>query len=185
MNRTDLFLWLAGALFLILLIVGVGYVRRILILRKKEWPDLLRELQAINKSGFESVVFDAINQSGEERTDDDAKELDFDEIWEFLGGMDGLARIEHNSRVLIEMAGYLQRWYPEALTTAEHLRLQARELEWHVGRLKMAEKNQGLRFYFASYGQNAAVLYYQMCQSLLAVYKESKAPMFFELQAAL
>lgn len=185
MNRTDLFLWLAAAFFLTLLIVGARYVRRILTSRKKEWPDLLRELQTINKSGFESVVFDAIKQSGEARTDAEAKELDFDQIWEFLGGMDGLARIEHNSRVLIEMASYLQRWYPEALKATEHLRLQARELEWHVGRLKMAEKNQGLRFYFASYGQNAAVLYYQMCQRLLALYQESKAPMFAELQAAL
>lgn len=185
MNRTNFFPWLAGALFLILLIVGIRYVRRILISRKKEWPGLLRELQTLNKPGFEAVVFDAINQSGEARTDDEAKELDFDQIWEFLGGMDGLARIEHNSRVLIEMASYLQRWYPEALTAAEHLRLQARELEWHVGRLKMAEKNEGLRFYFASYGQNAAVLYYQMCQRLLELYEESKAPMFAELQAIL
>lgn len=185
MNRADLFLWLAGAFFVMLVIVGIRYVLRILALRNKKWPDLLRNLQAINKRGFETVVFDAIEQSGRERTDDEAKELDFDQIWEFLGGMDGLARIEHNSRVLIEMASYLQRWYPEALTAAEHLRLQARELEWHVGRLKMAEKNQGLRFYFASYGQNAAVLYYQMCQRLLAVYKESDVPMFSELQAAL
>lgn len=185
MNRTDLFLWLAGALFVTLSIVGFRYLRRILISRSKEWPDLLRDLQAIDKRGFEAVVFDAIHQSGEDRADDEAKELDFDQIWEFLGGMNGIARIEHNSRVLIDMASYLQRWYPEALIAAEQLRLQARELEWHVGRLKMAEKNEGLRFYFASYGQNAAVLYYKMCQRLLAVYKESAAPMFSDLQAAL
>ena len=185
MNRTDLFLWLAGAFFVTLLIVGVRYLRRILISRNKEWPELLRDLQAIDKRGFEAVVFDAITPSGEERKDVEAKELDVDQIWDFLGGMDGLARIEHNSRVLIDMASYLRRWYPEALATAEHLRLQARELEWNIGRMKLAEKNQGLRFYFASYGQNTAVLYYQMCQRLLAVYEESAAPMFAELRTVL
>jgi len=185
MIRTNLFLWLASAFFLTLVIVGIRYVRRIRRLRNKKWPELLQELAAIDKPGFERVVFDAIEQSGADRTDEEAKELEFEQIWEFLGGMDGLARIEHNSRVLIEMASYLQSWYPEALHTAERLRLQARELEWHVGRLKMAEKNQGLRFYFASYGQNAAVLYYQMCQRLLTAYEESKSPLSSELRAAL
>lgn len=185
MNRTDLFLVLACTMFLALLTLGSRYLRRIVRSRKKEWPDLLGDLKTISRPGFEAVVFDAIDRSGEERTDGAAKELDFDQIWEFLGGMDGISRIEHNSRVLIEMASYLQRWYPEALATAEQLRLQARELEWHVGRLKLAERNQGLKFYFASYGQNAAVLYYQMCQRLLAAYKEGDTSMFTELQAAL
>lgn len=185
MNRTDAFLWFAGTFFVALVIFGVRYLRRIIAVRNKEWPELLRELQTIDRQGFERVVFDAAEQSGQERTDSDAKELDFDQIWDGLGGMQGIARIEHNSRVLIEIASYLQRWYPEALTTAEHLRLQAHELEWHVGRLKIAEKNEGLRFYFASYGQNAAILYYQMCQRLLALYQESNTPLIAELRAVL
>ena len=50
------------------------------------------------------------------------------QLWRLIGGLEGLEVLEKNSEVLIDLAFYLQQWYPEALVIAERLRLDAREL---------------------------------------------------------
>jgi len=51
-----------------------------------------------------------------------------------------LKTLERNCAVLVDLVFYVQQWYPEALAIAEQLRLNAREIEWHIGRLKSAAK---------------------------------------------
>ena len=111
--------------------------------------------------------------------------IDGERLRKLLGGVDGVEVLEKNSHVLIEIAVHLQRWYPEAAVTAEELRLQARELEWHVGRLRMAADKGHLEFHFASHAQNATIDYYLMTQRLLVLYHKSNFPMFADLDKAL
>ncbi len=177
---------LATVIVSVALVTIVGYyLLKIRASRASNWEDLLGRLLSVDRNGLERVALDAIEPSGQRRTDEKARELEFDQIWDLLGGLDGVERLEKNSRVLIDMAAYLQRWYPEAVATAEDLRLKARELEWQVGRLRLAAENDGLRYYFASYGQNAAVTYYLMVRCLLAAYEQSRLPMFAHLQSTL
>ena len=93
-----------------------------------------------------------------------------------------MRHMEANSRVLVEMAAYLQRSYPEAAAVAEELRLQAKELEWHVGRLRMAEEQGSLEFHINTYAQNAAIAYYLMEQRLQALCQRKNMPSFRPLQ---
>ena len=93
-----------------------------------------------------------------------------------------MRRMEANSRVLVEMAAYLQRSYPEAAAVAEELRLQAKKLEWHVGRLRMAEEQGSLEFHISTYAQNAAIAYYLMEQRLQALCQRANMPSFRPLQ---
>jgi hypothetical protein len=87
-------------------------------------------------------------------------------------------RLESNSRVLVEMAAYLQRSHPKAAAVAEELRVHARELELHVGRLRMAEEQGSLEFHIATYAQNAAIAYYLMEQRLQALCQQTNVRTF-------
>ena len=90
-----------------------------------------------------------------------------------------------NCEVLIDLAFYIQQWYPEALVVAENLRLNAREIEWHVGRLRSAEKTGKLESAFPMYAQRAVATYYLMTRQVLALYEQGNHSMLVELQKAL
>jgi hypothetical protein len=179
------FLLVAGIVFAVLIAITGYYLWRRVQTSKRSWEQLMARLIAVDRDGIAAVALDAIEPSGRRRTDELARELKPEQIWKLLGGLDGVEVLEKNSHVLIEIAMHLQRWYPEAATTAEELRLQARELEWHVGRLRMAADKGHLEFHFASYAQNATIGYYLMTQRLLALYHKSKLPMFADLEKAL
>ncbi len=176
------FLLLTGVL--IVAIVGTGgyYFWRLRKSARAGWEDLLQRLIAIDHSGVDTVALDAIEPSGKRRTDGLATELDPDRIWELLGGLEGVQRLGANSRVLVDMAAYLQRSYPEAAAVAEELRLQAIELEWHVGWLRMAAEQGSLEFHINAYAQNAAIAYYLMEQRLQALCQRTNLPTFRPLQ---
>lgn len=184
MNRNLLFLFLASALIAVILILGAYYALRLRASTKTEWETLLESLIAIDRDGIDAVALDAIEGSGKRRTDDLARELEPDRIWELLGGLEGVERMEANSRILVEMAAYLQRSYPEAAAMAEDLRLQARELEWHVGRLRMAAEQGSLEFHIGAYAQNAAIAYYLMEQQMQVLCQRTNSPMFRPLRGA-
>lgn len=172
------FLVFAGVLIVSILGIGGYYSWRITKSATTGWDDLLKRLIAIDRERVDAVALDAIEPSGNRRTDDLARELEPDRIWELLGGFEGVERLEANSRVLVDMATYLQRSYPEAAAVAEELRLQARELEWHVGRLRMAAEQGSLEFHIGTYAQNAAIAYYLMERRLLTLCQRANAPSF-------
>jgi hypothetical protein len=80
------------------------------------------------------------------------------------------------------MASYLQRTYPDAAAVAEELRLQAKELELYVGRLKMADEQGSLEFHIATYAQNAAIAYYLMEQRLQELCQRANVQLSVPLQ---
>jgi len=182
MSPNLLFLSLACLLIAFILAVGIYYALRLRASTSTEWEALLGKLIAIDRNGVDAVALDAIELSGQRRTDKLARELDPDEIWKLLGGLDGVKRLESNSRILVEMAAYLQRSYPEAAAVAEDLRLQAKELELHVGRLRMADEQGSLEFHIATYAQNAAVAYYLMEQRLQVLCQRANVQTFRPLQ---
>lgn len=172
------FLLFAVVLIIAVLAIGGYYLWRVRKSAKAGWEELLNRLLAVDHKGIDAVALDAIEPSGNRRTDPLARELEPDRIWELLGGLEGVERLEANSRVLIDMAAHLQRSYPEAAAVAEELRLQARELEWHVGRLKMAAEQGSLEFHIGTYAQNAAIAYYLMEQRLQGFCQRTNVPSF-------
>jgi hypothetical protein len=184
-TSTAYFVWGTAIVCAVLIIITGMYLRRLRASARKTWEELLESLISIDRRAIETVALDAVEPNGQRRTDAAARDLSRDQIWNLLGGLDGVERLEKNSRVLIEMAAYLQRRHPEASKTAEDLRLEATKLEWHVGRLRAAKGNGSLELHFASYGQDAAVSYYLMVERLLGLYRENHVPLFGELQKAL
>lgn len=175
----------AVAVFLFLTAIAVVYGLRIRRTQKTTWEDLMHRIAPVDRKGIETIALRTVNASGQPIPDEARRELERHDIWTLLGGMDGIARIEGNSRVLIEIAAYLERWHTEAADTAEELRQEAKKLEWHVSRLRAAEENHCLDQHFHFYGRSAAVSYYLMSTQLLDLYRRSHSALFGELQKAL
>jgi hypothetical protein len=183
--RNILFAALAALLLLALLGVLIRHYLRARNGAQVTWDDILKRLAPVDRDNIARIALDAIDPSGHRRQDTAAFSLEPSAVWHLLGGLEGLESLEQNCKVLIELAMYLQRWYPEALVVAEQLRLNAREIEWHVNRLKGAAQTGNLQASFADYAQSAVVTYYLMTRHLLDLYALASVPQLAELQRAL
>jgi hypothetical protein len=149
------------------------------------WDDLMRRLKWIDRDAIATIALDAIDEDGEVLPQGDGFVLEPMAIWNLLGGLEGLEAVERNCAVLVDLAAYLQRWYPEALVVAEQLRRNAREIEWHVGRLRGAAQTGNLQSSFADYAQRATITYYLMTRRVLALYDTVGFANLAELQQAI
>ena len=93
--------------------------------------------------------------------------------------------METNSEVLIDLACYVQQWYPEALVIAARLRLDNREMNWLVARLKGADRMGNLKISFPHYARRAVAVYYRMTRRVLVVNEVGNFSMLSDLQKAL
>jgi hypothetical protein len=161
------------------------YYLRVRRSAEESWQDILNRLTWIDRDNVAMIAMDAITESGEPRREASSFALEPSAIWTLLGGLEGLEAMEHNCQVFVELASYVQRWYPEALAVAEQLRLNAREIEWHVGRLKGAAQTGNLQSSFADYAQRAAATYYLMTRHVLNLYELANFPRLADLQRAI
>jgi hypothetical protein len=182
--RTDLFI-LVVVLFLALLVgVAVYYLLRMHKASKATWSSLLERLVAVDRNRIAVVALDLVDESGRPR-EGGQPEIEPDSLWDLVGGMDGLEALEKNCEVLIDLAFYVQQQHPEALVVTEQLRLNAREIQWHVARLKGAAQTGNLASSFPLYAQRAVATYYLMTRHLLELYQRGNLSEFGQLQAVL
>jgi hypothetical protein len=185
-HKPDLYLFIAIGMFLSVLIAIAGYYylqsRRA---TRANWEELFAKLIWIDRNNINQVARDLVDPSGQPRADDETATMEPSQLWRLIGGMRGVEVLERNSDVLIDLAFYVQQWYPEALVIAEQLRLDARELKWHVGRLKGAAQKGNLQISFPFYAQRAVVTYYLMTRRLLGLYEAADLSMLVDLQRAL
>jgi hypothetical protein len=151
---------------------------------QESWEDKLKKLTWIDRNTIAQVALDLVDESGQPRQTADASNLEPAQLWKLIGGLNGLEVLEKNSEVLIDLAFYLQKWYPEALVIAERLRLDARELGWHVARLKGAAQTGNLQISFPFYAQRAVVAYYLMTHRVLDLYQVVNFSVLAKLQEA-
>jgi hypothetical protein len=173
------FLIAVAVFFVTLVALAVYFLIRARRASRTNWMELMGRLKQIDRDKFATVALDLL----EERDPD--SQLDPNSIFDMIGGMDGLDALEQNCDVLIDMATYVQHWYPEALEIAEDLRLNSREIKWHIGRLRGAMQTGHLRDQFPMYAQRAVATYYLMTRSLLVLFEGGQVPGFADLQSAL
>jgi len=184
MTRQYLFLIIVAIVVIALTGTAIFYLRRAHRASKSTWGSILARLAPVNNQNIAIVAHDLIDDDGKVRTTD-APELEPEAIWDLLGGLDGLETLGANCDVLIDLAAYVQLWYPEALVVAEQLRLNAREIKWHIERLEGAAETGNLKSSFADYAQRAAATYYLMTRHLLDLYTVANMPGLVELQAVI
>lgn len=183
-TRQHLFLLVVAMVVVALVSTAAYYLLRAHRASKSTWASLLGRLAPVNNQNIAIVALDLIDEEGRPRIGG-IPELEPDTIWNLLGGLEGLETLGANCDVLIDLAAYVQLWYPEALVVAEQLRLNAREIKWHIERLQGASQTGNLRSSFPDYAQRAAATYYLMTRHLLDLYASANIPGLNELQAAL
>lgn len=183
--RTAVFLAAVAVVGAVLLVVLLRSYRRAQRSTNRGWERLLARLICVDRGSIAEIALDVVDESGTPRRDCETAVLGPERIWKLVGGMEGLENLEANSAVLIDLAFYLQKWYPEAVSVTEQLRLSARELQWHVERLRGAQKTGKLESAFPMYAQQAAATYYLMTKRVLALYEESNADMLRALEKAI
>jgi hypothetical protein len=152
---------------------------------QESWESLMRRLISVDRASVAKIALDFIEDSGQLGQYDSGIEVEPSDIAQLIGGLKGIEVLEKNSQVLIDIACYLQRSYPEALIIAEELRQSAREIEAHVGRLRGAAQNGNLEVNFPFYGQRIIATYYLMTRQLLNLYEQGNIPMLADVQKAL
>ena len=180
-------LFFIAMIIVVALMAGVSlwYLRRSRRRDAATWEGLLARVEPLNRSAVAAIALDLIDESGNRRTDVDEEMLDPAQVWEMIGGLSGLEVMEKNCEVLVEIAAFAQRWYPDAAVVAEQLRRNAREVQFHLGRLKGAARTGNLHSSFADYGQRAVAAYYRMTRAVLALYEETSSPGFSALERAI
>jgi hypothetical protein len=195
-NHRDLLFFIALGLFLVALLVVAGYAYVHSSRRRRrvygDWKSLIQRFTLVDRDSVARIAMDFISCAGFPEDIEgsvaiakDEEELDPQSIWPLIGGLDGLEVLQSNCAVLVDMAFYVQQWYPQALAVAEQLRLNAREIEWHVERLKGAAKTGKLEAAFPDYAQRAITTYYLMTRRVLALFEQADFPGLFDLQRAL
>jgi hypothetical protein len=185
-NTHTLYFLVAVAVFLAVLIAAVVHdYYRARRSPQESWESLMRRLISVDRANVARIALDLLEESEQSGNGDTGTAVEPSDILQLIGGLKGLEILEKNSQVLIEMASYLQRSYPEALIIAEQLRQNAREIESHVGRLRGAAQNGNLEISFPFYGQRAIATYYLMTRRLLNLCEQGNVPMLADLQKAL
>ena len=187
MRTTYFLLVLSVFLFALLTLVVHYYWQRIRTEKHPygSWTKLLGRLSAVNREDVALIALSLVDEFGQRRGDESDVNFDEAEIWSMIGGIKGLETLERNCAVLVDLVFYVQQWYPEALAIAERLRLNAREIEWHIGRLKSAAETGRVEKAFAEHAEEVVVIYYVMTRRVLALYEEWNLPGLLELQRTL
>jgi hypothetical protein len=185
MSTHSFYFVLAVALFLAANVGVVGYYYFRRRQAQPSFEDLFARLTWTDRNSIAQVALELVDESGQRRVLDDVETMEPAHLWALIGGLEGLEVLEKNSEVLIELAFYVQRWYPAALVIAERLRLDAKELNWHVARLRGAAQTGNLQVSFPFYAQRAVVAYYLMTRRLLSLYEAGSFSMLSDLQRAL
>ncbi len=186
MNTQNIYFITAVATFLAVILCVAGYFYfRSRRSSEASWEDLLAQLSWTDRNNISQVALDLVDEEGFPRPHGESMALEPSELWGLVGGLEGLQILEKNSDVLIDLAFYLQQWYPEALAIAERLRLDARELKWHVARLKGAAETGNLQVSFPFYAQRAVAAYYVMTRRVLSLYEAGDFAKLADLQRAL
>jgi hypothetical protein len=191
MMISDRSLYFVVVLVVVLAVVGTAVVYYYLRDRRRRrspygsWETLLSRLSTIDRDKIALISKNLLSDSEPRRIGEDDAELNATQIWTLIGGLKGLEEMERNCAVLVDLAFYVQQWYPEATVVAEQLRLNAREVAWHVDRLKGAAQTGKLEIFISDYAQPAITTYYLMTRRVLALYERYNLPGLGDLQRAI
>jgi hypothetical protein len=175
-ERFYLFVALVLLVVAFLIAAWIYYYLRARRLYGQSWEAILARVVPIDKGNLSIVALDLLGEADRLDRRDGPCELESSEIVQLTGDLEGLRTMQRNCEALIDLACYCQRMYPEALVVAEELRLNAREIHWHLERLDAAARNGSSRAAFGDYAQRIATIYYLMTRRLIALYEIANAP---------
>lgn len=168
-------------LFVCALIVGLAHTHLAnYSLNSCSWDELVARIHPIPRNEVTTVALDHLAPKAHQL------ELEPEDMWTALGGMEGLKRMRENADVLIALAAYVARWnFDEGVIVAERMRrdgIQLRRAVFHI-RIEFLLHKHPVRLPF--YLHEAASSYYLMTQRLLALYEVNHAGLYTRLAEAM
>ncbi|MGI8772901.1 MAG: hypothetical protein ACR2JE_15875 [Acidobacteriaceae bacterium] len=152
--------------------------------KQHTWEELVAALQPVALPRLEIVARHHL------RLEAAPLALESDQVWELLGGFEGLERLRTNASLMIELAAHVARWNSEEGTiVCEWIRHDAVALRRAVLRIEIAHACR--KFYPGAWLRHpfhlneAASAYYVMRQRLLALYENNHAAFYPRLAEAL
>ncbi len=144
------------------------------------WESLVAQIQPVDLKGIELVALDLLQPKGNQVRMESA------EMWELLGGLEGLERMRNNAAILIALAAYVQQWnQKEAIIVAERMRRDAVQLKKAVRHVRLGLLLRRHPFGQPFYAHDAAAAYYLMTQRLLTLYQTNHEGLLPQLSQAL
>lgn len=161
---------LTGLISVVLLFRNESKVSR---LSKSTLPDLLDLIQPVDKRGILTLATDhmRLTEVTTERTPD--------EIWDLVGGADGLTRMKENVDVFLALASYAQCLnFDEAVLLTVRMRQDAFAVNRAIIGLGLGQTCGYGSSRVTFYVREAASSYYLMSQRLLAFYKANYTELY-------
>ena len=150
------------------------------------WNELVAQLRPVGRVGIEEVASVFLLPSSEQLDSrPNESRLDPRDIWDFIGGIDGLTTMQRNAEILIDLAYYVQRWNPQACLVAEQLRLDANQIKTSLARIQSSKRRGTLTTWFPIHATRATAAYYLMTRRLCALYEVSHVGLLDQLKAAI
>jgi hypothetical protein len=149
-------------------------------LRSADWQSLVASIEPMQASGLEVVALDYMQPQANQLR------LQPYELWDLVGGIDGLKRMRRNADRMIALAAYVQRWnFEEAIVVAERIRQDSILLKRALFRIQMALYIQRNPIRIPFHIHQAASSYYLMSKRLLTLYETSQFVLYPRLAEAL
>jgi hypothetical protein len=149
-------------------------------LRSVSWEELVQQIKPVPTANLHRLALEHLDPQS------CMEELELDEMWKLVDGMEGLNRIRANTRVLIALAAHVQQWnYTEATIVAERMRRDATRIRHALlkAEIEVLLRKKWTRMPF--YIHEIASSYYLMTKRLLALYQTSHVGLLPRLQQAL
>jgi hypothetical protein len=149
-------------------------------LRAATWDGLVARIIPVPFTGISAVALDNL-QPGQNQI-----ALEPGEMWQMVGGKEGLDNMYRNAEVLIQLAAWVQQWnYEEAAIVSERIRRDAVQLRRAVRRIRLSMMLQRRPIRIPFYIHEAATAYHLMSQRLMALYQRSHSGLYPRLAESL
>lgn len=173
-----------GALLCVLMGVGMAQLFTRRKVQTGSWMDLVAKLHRLNFESVSKVAQDYLNPRPGQIS------METDEIWDMVGGSEGLAKMCANAEVMLALAAHAQRWnFEEGVIVTERMRRDAIALRRAVRKVRWGLLPHRI---FRRFGitlpfhvHEAVSAYYLMHQRLLALYQTSHIGLYPTLAATL
>ncbi len=154
-----------------------AYRRRQLMTRP--WEDVLGRAEPIDLAGVRAIAECYL------QPDRNQLRIEPNEMWQLLGGLEGLNRLQANAAAMLDLAVYAERWNDaEGAVVSEMIRRDSVRLRRAVTQVQMTFV-LGAGFVRAPFHvQEAAATYYLIRSRLLGLYQNSHVALVPQLEAA-
>ncbi len=162
--------------------LGLYYLRFVMRERRqlRSWPELVATIRPLDILQIERIASSYLNPEKNQLR------IEPGEMWELLGGHEGLCRMRDNAEAMLELARHVQRWnLTEGRIVTEMMRRDAVRLRTAARKIELAALSRRCAAVAPFSVQEASAAYFLMRQRLLALYENNHAGLRPQLASVL